>query len=82
MKYYFWLTNIVILLIAVSASAQKGTPFPVLEGKTLNGDNISFPLKTDKNTIVCLVYSPKTEKAFDSWVQPLANTFLVKNHPF
>ncbi|MFN0047498.1 MAG: hypothetical protein ACKVOU_00075 [Cytophagales bacterium] len=68
------------LIAEFNIFAQVGKQFPLLEGKALDGNAIVFPLKnSNKNTLVCLVYSPKTEKALNSWLQPLVNTFLVKN---
>jgi len=76
--------SLVIFTFCIASSlvsfAQKGKTFPTLEGKSLDGNAVSLPLKqTDKNTIACIIYSQKTEKALNTWMQPLANTFLVKN---
>lgn len=71
---------VMLFMTCLHLSAQKGKTFPILEGKNLEGSLFSLPLvQNTKSTLVCLVYSPKTEKALNSWLQPLVNTFLVKN---
>lgn len=80
MKLLSKIVMLFCILFSFISLAQIGKVFPSLNGKSLDGNVVSLPVKlTEKNTIVCIIYSQKTEKALSTWMQPLANTFLVKN---
>ena len=66
-------------IINISYS-QKGIKFPQMQGKTLDKSELQLPEGAlGKHTILCIIYSQKTEKALESWMKPIVNTFLVKN---
>lgn len=66
-------------IINISYS-QNGIKFPQMQGKTLDKAELQLPEGAlGKHTILCIIYSQKTEKALESWMKPIVNTFLVKN---
>ena len=51
-----------------------------MEAKTLEGTAVSLPQNLKgKNSMLCIVYSKKSEAALESWLRPVVNTFLVSN---
>ncbi len=69
---------------AINASAQvtaletKGLVFPDISGKTLADKYIELPIKNGKKTVVGIAYSRAAEGDLKKWLNPLYNTFMVK----
>ena len=66
------------LVIALTASAQKGKVFPTIIGETLNNKAISLPIKNGKQTVVAMVFNRSAEDELKKWLNPLYSTFMDK----
>ena len=74
------LISVLLLAISVSVFAQSGKQFPEMKVSNLDGKEMTFPAAIKgKETVICLVYSPKTEKALETWLQPMWTTFQNKS---
>ncbi len=75
---------ILFMAIAVNASAQitaleaKGVTFPEISGQTLADKYIELPIKNGKKTVVGIAYSRAAEADLKKWLNPIYNTFMVK----
>lgn len=75
---------ILFTAITVNASAQitaleaKGLNFPQIYGQTLADKYIELPIKNGKKTVVGIAYSRAAEDDLKKWLNPLYNTFMVK----
>lgn len=64
------------LIILFSTSETEKT-FPVLQGETLSGKQISLPSDTKgKYTLIGAAYSQKADDALKGWMQPVYSTFI------
>jgi hypothetical protein len=63
--------------VSVSLFAQLGKTFPVIEGETVEDQEISIPEDTDgKYTLVGMAFSKKSDDALKSWFKPVHSRFL------
>ena len=68
------------LFACLNGIAQSGKQFPEMKINTLDGKEMMLPTSVKgKPTVICLIYSQKTEKALETWLEPMWNTFVVKN---
>lgn len=76
---------IIFAALAINASAQitaleaKGAMFPQIYGQTLADKYIEIPIKNGKKTVVGIAYSRAAEGDLKKWLNPLYNTFMVKD---
>lgn len=76
--------TLVFTALSVSLSAQitaletKGLTFPEISGQTLADKYIELPIKNGKKTVVGIAYSRAAEGDLKKWLNPLYNTFMVK----
>lgn len=71
-------TNIIglLLLLFLSAKAQKGIIFPALKGKSLDDKAISIPFSNGKFTVLAIAYSRAAEEDLKKWLNPLFDAFI------
>lgn len=71
-----------MLFASVAVIAQKGNPFPPMEGETLTHSTVLIPddLK-GKHTLIGLAFSKDSEKYLKSWFNPVYNQLLAKPDP-
>lgn len=75
---------IILLALFTKANAQitaleaKGVIFPAIYGQTLADKYIELPIKNGKKTVVGIAYSRAAEADLKKWLNPLYNTFMVK----
>lgn len=62
----------------ITALEAKGLTFPEISGKTLAEKYIELPIKNGKKTVVGIAYSRAAEGDLKKWLNPLYNTFMVK----
>lgn len=66
-----------ILAGGFEAAAQVGTPFPELEGETIQDKEITLPGDTNgKYTLVGMAFSQKSDDELQSWFKPVYSRFL------
>ena len=76
--------TLIFIALTVSLSAQitaletKGISFPEISGQTLADKYIELPIKNGKKTVVGIAYSRAAEGDLKKWLNPLYNTFMVK----
>lgn len=70
-----------IFIVTTHANfAQEPKLFPEMKVINLEGKEFNLPANAKgKQTIICLIYSQKTEKALQTWLQPMWSTFKHKN---
>ncbi|MDN5202053.1 hypothetical protein QQ008_11785 [Fulvivirgaceae bacterium BMA10] len=81
MNLYTKILGTATMIVAVSllAKAQKGKPFPYIEGETLTNQQINIPNNTKgKFTLIGMAYSKKSEDELKSWFNPVYQTFIHK----
>ena len=62
----------------ITALEAKGVTFPAIYGQTLADKYIELPIKNGKKTVVGIAYSRAAEADLKKWLNPLYNTFMVK----
>lgn len=68
-----------VLFTVFTYGQLKGTPFPQISGKTLEGKTVNIPSDTkDKFTLIGLAYSRKAEDDLRSWFEPAYDKFITK----
>ena len=73
------LTTTLILLIAASAMAQVGDPFPQLAAETVKDEVVTIPDDTNgKFTLIGMAYSKKSEGDLNTWFSPVYQKFVYK----
>ena len=78
LKYFF--LCVVFFNTSSNIFAQSGKLFPEMKVTNLDGKEMMFPQSLNgKESVVCLIYSTKTEKALETWLQPMWSTFKHKN---
>lgn len=76
--------TLIFISLAISVKAQitaletKGLVFPNIYGQTLADKYIELPIKNGKKTVVGIAYSRAAEGDLKKWLNPLYNTFMVK----
>jgi len=74
--------KLILTLLAVT-TLLKGSQFPEISGKNLNGKQVSIPSDSnDKITLVGMAYSKKSEGALKSWFMPVYDKFILKRGMF
>ena len=69
----------IIVVICITATAQKNSQFPLLVGHTLEGSSISLPDKAAKKfTIIGICFKRTAEDALKTWINPMYETFVAK----
>ncbi|UTW61015.1 hypothetical protein KFE98_13430 [bacterium SCSIO 12741] len=69
-----------LLMCTLFAGAQEGSQFPELTGQTVKGKVIELPKALQgKYALVGMSWSRKAEEAFETWVNPCYNKFILKS---
>lgn len=58
--------------------AQNNVVFPVINGITLEGKEVTLPLHNDKYSLIAIAFSRKAEDDLRRWLNPLYETFVHK----
>ncbi|MBX3163389.1 MAG: hypothetical protein KF900_02825 [Bacteroidetes bacterium] len=67
----------VILLSALLFSVKvQSQTLPNINGTTLEGKEISLPIKNGKSSVIAIVYSRAAEDELKTWLNPLYNNFV------
>lgn len=74
----FFTALTVSLSAQITALETKGITFPEISGQTLADKYIELPVKNGKKTVVGIAYSRAAEGDLKKWLNPLYNTFMVK----
>lgn len=74
----FFVALSVSLSAQITALETKGLTFPEISGQTLAEKYIELPIKNGKKTVVGIAYSRAAEADLKKWLNPLYNTFMVK----
>lgn len=70
---------ITALIASFSASSQKGSEFPNLEGENLDHRTVNIPKDVKgKHTLIGLAFSKNSEKYLKSWFSPVYNQLIAK----
>jgi|GEM_PF-164778 len=58
---------------------ELGHVLPELKAKTLDGKELTLPLKNGKATLLGVAFSTKAEQDLKGWLQPIYDAFLAKH---
>ena len=67
---------IVSVISSLVLSGQIGKTFPTVQGKTLNDENITLPIKNKKYTVLAVAFHRQAEDDLKKWLNPLINAFI------
>lgn len=71
------LVLVVCLLSVAGVQAQVGQAFPVLKGETVEGKAMQLPASVKgKYTLLGLAFSNKSDKALQTWFEPVYTRFM------
>jgi len=71
-----YLAIFLLNLAFLNGIAQKGKPFPIVDGTLLNDKSCSLPIKNGKFTIVAIAYNRDAEDLLKQWLNPLYDNFM------
>lgn len=64
--------------VALVSFAQKGETMPAINGVTLEGKNVTLPIKNGKYSIIGMAYHRGAEEELKKWLNPLYYAFVKK----